>query len=70
MKLFLLNDDATQYSNIKFVYKEGKQSFDMTLKYKLGNYLVTVPITARTRAAGGWSGKALYITSPGIELVQ
>ena len=70
MKEFLFNEKSTNLSNIKFNYKAGQQSFNITLKYKIGNYSVDVPITARTRASGGWSGKALYITSPGIKLVQ
>ena len=70
MKEFLFNEKASNLSNIVFNYTEGQQSFNMTLKYKIGNYKVDVPITARTRASGGWSGKALYITSPGIKLVQ
>ena len=70
MKEFLFNEKASNLSNIRFTYRDGQQSFSMTLKYKIGNYSVDIPITARTRAAGGWSGKALYITSPGIKLVQ
>jgi len=70
MREFLLNDDPLALSNIQFKYKDGQQSFQMKLKYKIGNYRVEVPITARTRASGGWSGKALYITSPGIKLEQ
>ena len=70
MKEFLFNEKASNLSGIRFTYKEGQQSFNMTLKYKIGNYSVDIPITARTRTSGGWAGKALYITSPGIKLVQ
>ena len=71
MKEFLFNEKASNLSGITFNYSGTAQSFNMTLKYKVnGNYSVDIPITARTRAAGGWSGKALYITSPGIKLVQ
>jgi len=70
MKEFLLNDSPMDLANIKFNYKDGQQSFNMTLKFKVGNYRVNIPITTRTRTAGGWSGKALYITSPGIKLEQ
>ena len=68
MREFLLNDKSSNLSRIQFNYKDGQQSFNMSLKYKIGNYQVDIPITARTRASGGWSGKALYITSPGIKL--
>jgi len=70
MKEFLLNDSPMDLSGIKFNYKDGQQSFNMTLRFKVGNYSVDIPITTRTRTAGGWSGKALYITSPGIKLQQ
>ncbi len=40
----------------------------MSLNFKLLNYEVTIPITARTRAQGGWAGKALYIQTPGIKV--
>ena len=70
MREFLFNEKSSNLSGIKFNYKEGQQSFNMKLRYKVGNYSVDIPITARTRASGGWSGKALYITSPGIKLVQ
>jgi len=70
MKEFLLNDSPMDLTNLKFNYNDGQQSFNMTLKFKVGNYRVDIPITTRTRSAGGWSGKALYITSPGLKLQQ
>ena len=71
MKELLFNEKASNLSGITFNYSGTAQSFNMTLTYKVnGKYRVDIPITARTRASGGWSGKALYITSPGIKLVQ
>ncbi len=29
---------------------------------------VIIPITCRTRAAGGWAGKSLFITTPGVKI--
>ena len=29
---------------------------------------VSIPITCRTRSAGGWSGKSLYITTSGFKV--
>ncbi len=55
---------------IKFEYKIGQQSFILKVQYKIGNYRVTIPLTTRTRTAGGWQGKSLYITTPGIKLEQ
>ncbi len=67
LKELLLNDDPKQFSNIKFDHTGG-QGFVMSLNFKLLNYEVTIPITARTRAQGGWAGKALYIQTPGIKV--
>jgi len=69
MKEFLFNEKASNLSGIVFKYSGTAQSFKMTLTYKAAEkYSVDIPITARTRARGGWAGKALYITSPGIKL--
>tara|TARA_B100000073_G_scaffold312817_1_gene286853 strand:- start:7861 stop:9273 length:1413 start_codon:yes stop_codon:yes gene_type:complete len=70
MKEFLFNDKPTNIRGIKFEYKIGQQSFILKLQYKIGNYRVTIPLTTRTRTAGGWQGKSLYITTPGIKLEQ
>ena len=71
MKEFLFNEKASNLRNIRFTYSGTAQSFKMTLTYRAAeNYSVDIPITTRTRSKGGWSGKALYITSPGIKLVQ
>ena len=70
MKEFLFNDKPTNIRGIKFEYKIGQQSFMLKLQYKIGNYRVTIPLTTRTRTAGGWQGKSLYITTPGIKLEQ
>ena len=71
MKDIKKNKSSAAISKLKKINKDLKfESFNMKLRYKVGNYSVDIPITARTRASGGWSGKALYITSPGIKLVQ
>ena len=31
---------------------------------------VVMPVTARTRAAGGWAGKSLFINTPGLKIEQ
>lgn len=43
----------------------GTQSLEVYWKFGKNNY--KMPITMRTRAAGGWSGKALYMSSSGIK---
>ena len=67
-KELLLNKDTGQLGNYKMNYDGKSQQFEMNFKYKLYNYSISIPITARTRAAGGWSGKALYVTTPGIKI--
>jgi len=67
-KELLLNRDVKQLGNYKMNYDGKSQQFIMNFKYKLYNYSISIPITARTRTSGGWSGKALYVTTPGIKL--
>lgn len=62
----LFNKDATLLNNVRFVYDGTQQSFKLMFTYTKLNMRVTVPVTVRTRASGGWAGKSLYITSPGF----
>jgi hypothetical protein len=62
----LFNKDSALLKNVRFVYDGTQQSFKIQFTYTKLNMRVTVPITVRTRASGGWSGKSLYITSPGF----
>ena len=43
----------------------GTQSLEIYWKHGRNSYMM--PITMRTRSAGGWAGKALYMTSSGIK---
>ena len=67
-KEFLLNKDTKNYSGIKYTYDGKSQQFTLNFKYKLLGIDVSIPITSRTRAAGGWAGKSLYINTPGIKV--
>lgn len=62
----LFNKDPSALNNIRFEYDGAQQSFKIKFTYTKLNMRVTVPITVRTRASGGWSGKSLYITSSGF----
>jgi hypothetical protein len=64
----LENKDANLLKKIKTNHAEGTQNFEITFEFF--HYKVSIPITVRTRAAGGWSGKALYITSSGIIMTK
>jgi hypothetical protein len=57
-------------ANINNTYSGDSQTFNVSFEAKIGSELksITIPVTVRTRASGGWSGKALYITTPGIKI--
>ena len=67
-KEFLFNKNAKNFGSIKYTYDGKSQQFTLTFKYKLLGINVSIPITSRTRAQGGWSGKSLYINTPGIKV--
>ena len=62
----VLNADSSRLKNIVGDYDGKKQSFKLT--FTVGKQNITIPVTARTRAKGGWSGKALYIETPGVKV--
>jgi hypothetical protein len=62
----LFNKNPAELKNVKYEYDGTKQSFKIQFTYQKLGMRVTVPITVRTRASGGWSGKSLYITSSGF----
>ena len=66
LKSMLIANPA-EYSKITGYYDGTSQSFKMSFKYK--GKTVNIPITCRTRAAGGWSGKSLYITTSGVKFL-
>ena len=71
LKQLLHNEDKKKIKSIKNTYDGTSQSFKVTFKYDPGTNgtsNVIIPVTARTRAAGGWSGKSLYITSSGVKI--
>ena len=63
-------DSSNDIKDIKNKYDDNSQSFKVNFKLNLVGQVtdVTIPVTVRTRAAGGWSGKSLYITSQGIKI--
>ena len=70
LKELLVNKDSKKIKNIKAVYDGKSQSFKIGFTFVNGNNKkVEIPITVRTRAAGGWSGKSLFITTSGVKFV-
>ena len=61
---------SDQYKNIKTTYDNKSQSFKINFDVVDNGVTskVEIPMTARTRAEGGFSGKALFITTPGVKI--
>ena len=57
---------SNQLSKIRFDYNGTTQGFKMHFSWK--DYKVLMPITCRTRAKGGWSGKSLFIETSGLKI--
>ena len=62
----ILETPSKDLANIVTTYDGTKQSFK--LDFKVHDKNVNIPITVRTRATGGWSGKSLYIETSGVKV--
>ena len=71
LKEMLANTDPKKITSISTQYDGNSQSFTLKFKFGLGTpkQNVSIKITCRTRAAGGWQGKSLYINTPGVKFV-
>ena len=72
LKNVLLVKDPKQLQKITFHYTGISQSFSMSFDWVVNEKTtkcVSIPITCRTRAAGGWAGKSLFITTPGLKII-
>lgn len=67
LKGLLFNSDPSKLTSISGTYDGTSQSFKMAFKYN--KKTVNIPITMRTRTAGGWQGKSLYINTPGVKFL-
>ncbi len=67
LKDVLVNEKVSNLKKINFDYDNQSQSFEITFNFK-DTMSVIIPVTCRTRAAGGWSGKSLYINTPGLKI--
>ena len=69
LKELLINKNPSRLTGIKSSYDGQSQSFTMNLHFSNGKLKkVSIPITCRTRAAGGWSGKSLFISTSGVKM--
>ena len=55
-------------TSIRTSYDNKSQSFNLSFGYRPLGKVISAPITLRTRAAGGWSGKRLYVTTSGFKV--
>ena len=69
LRSIVLVDNVNEIKSINNTYDGNSQSFIIKFNIVIAEELkpVTIPVTVRTRAAGGWSGKSLYITSSGVK---
>jgi hypothetical protein len=67
LKAIVTTKNTKDIKSINNSYDGSSQSFIINFTYKKDTS-VSIPVTTRTRAAGGWSGKALYINTPGIKI--
>jgi len=67
LKGVLYNKKASKLTGISHSYDGTSQSFELKFTYE--RQKVLIKITIRTRAAGGWQGKSLYINTPGVKFV-
>ena len=63
----LMSDNTGDFSKIKSSYDGKQQTFELSWHYKPLKIDAKMPVVLRTRQAGGWSGKSLYVTSSGIK---
>ena len=69
LKELLINKNPARLSGIKSSYDGQSQSFTITLNFTNGELKnVRIPITCRTRSAGGWAGKSLFISTSGVQM--
>ena len=67
LETLLFNTKINKLTQINPTYDGSSQRF--VLKFKFEGKNIEIPITCRTRQAGGWSGKSLYINTPGVKFV-
>ncbi len=60
--------NSTELTQIRTSYDKKSQTFNVAFGYRPLGKVISAPIVLRTRAAGGWSGKSLYITTSGFKV--
>ena len=70
LKSIVTVDSSNDIKDISNIYNGDSQSFTVKFKIEIAGDIkdITIPVTVRTRAAGGWSGKSLFITSSGVKV--
>ena len=63
-------DSIEDIKSIQNSYNGSSQSFNVNYQLNIGNEIknITIPVTVRTRSAGGWGGKNPFISSSGVKI--
>ena len=67
-KIEFLNIKTQKIGNFLKKYFNGVNIESLSIDIEGKDYEVIMPITCRTRAAGGWQGKSLFMTTPGLKI--
>ena len=67
-KQIFLSSKTTDLSGLISKYDGKQQTFNFGFVYKPSKKKVTFPVVLRTRQAGGWGGKSLYVTTSGFKI--
>lgn len=67
-KQIFLSSKTTDLSGLTSKYDGRQQTFNFGFVYKPSKKKVSFPVVLRTRQAGGWGGKSLYVTTSGFKI--
>ena len=71
LKSVVTIDSTNDIKQIDFSWNGNTQTFDIKYNQLIGtkSHPIIIPVTVRTRSAPHWSGKSLYIATPGVEIL-
>ena len=67
-KQIFLTKKSTDLTQIRTSYDKKSQTFNLAFGYRPLGKVISAPIVLRTRQAGGWSGKSLFISTSGVKM--
>ena len=63
-----LSKKSTDLTQNRTSYEKKSQTLNLAFGNRPLGKVISAPIVLRTRQAGGWSGKSLYITTSGFKV--